>query len=68
MPQILAELLSLGLIVGLVMVNKCMTFHKICLNTFQAITKVKICHNDEGDDDDNNDSDYTADDVLDFCI
>ena len=50
----------LGQIVTLVMVNKHMKFHKICLNTYKVIAKVKGCHND--DDDYANDDNTTSDD------
>jgi len=46
--------MPLGQIVACVMVNKGMKSHKICLNTFIAIAKVKVFHND----DDNDDGDY----------
>ena len=44
--------------VALVIVNKQMKFHKICLNTYKVIVKVKVCHDDNdytevNDDDDN---------------
>ena len=32
--------------IALVMVNKCMKFHKIFLNTFKVIAKVKVYHHD----------------------
>jgi len=39
------EELSLGQIVALVTVNRCIKFLKICFNTFKLISKVKVCHN-----------------------
>ena len=44
----------LGQIVALVMWNEYMKFHKICFNTLKVIAKVKVCHNDD------NDNDYAA--------
>ena len=41
----------LGQIVALEMVNKHMKFHKICFNTYKVIAKVKVCHNDDDNDD-----------------
>ena len=37
--------------VALMIVNKCMTFHKICLNTLKVIAKGKVLHNDYAADD-----------------
>ena len=51
--------MGLGQIVALMIVIKCMKFHEICFNTFTVIAKVKDCHNNS--DDDNNDNDYAAD-------
>ena len=36
------RVMGLSQTVALVMVNKCMKFHKICLNTFKVIAKVKV--------------------------
>ena len=42
----------LGQIVALVMATKHMKFHKICFNTYnKVIAKVKVCHNDDDDND-----------------
>ena len=49
--------MDLGLIVALMMLKECIEFHEICFSTFKIIAKVKVCHND---DDDNNDKDYIA--------
>ena len=46
--------MDLGLIVALMMVNKCMKIHEICFSTYKVIAKVKVCH-----DDNNNDNNYT---------
>ena len=40
----------LGQIAALVMINKHMKFHKILFNTYKVIAKVKVCHNDDDDD------------------
>ena len=40
----------LGQSVALEMVNKHMKFHKICFNTYKVTDKVKVCHNDDDDD------------------
>ena len=57
--------MGLGQIVALVMVNKCMKFHKICFNTFKVIANVKVFQNDSDNydnDNDDNDNDFTAKD------
>jgi len=38
--------MSLGQIVSLKMVHKCMKFHDICFSSFKVIAKVKVCHDD----------------------
>ena len=54
--------MGLGQIVVLIMVNKCMKYDEICFSTFKVIGKVKVCH----DDDDNNDqgNNYVATDAA----
>ena len=41
----------LGQIVALVMVNNHFKFYKICFNVYKVITKVKVCHDYDNDDD-----------------
>ena len=40
------------------MLNKWMKFHKIFFNTYKVTAKVKVCHDDY--DDDNDDNDYAV--------
>ena len=47
--------MCLGQIVALIIVNKCIKFQEICLSTFKVIAKVKVCHDDNNDGDDDND-------------
>jgi len=50
--------MGLGQIVALVMVNKCIKFIEICFTTFKVKAKVKVCH--DNNDDNNEDNDYAA--------
>ena len=45
--------MAFGQIVALVMVNKCAKFHNISFNSLEVMTKVKVLHNDDNDDNDN---------------
>jgi len=49
--------MCLGQIVALMMVNKCMKFQEICFSTFKVIAKVKVCHDDNNNNENN---DYPA--------
>ena len=49
------RVMVLGQIVALVMVNKQMKFHQNCFNTYKVIAEVKVCQ-----DNDDNDNDYAA--------
>ena len=42
--------MALGQIVALVMVNKCVKFHNISFNSLEVMTKVKVFHNADADD------------------
>ena len=46
--------MALGRIVALLILNKRIKINKICFCTFKVIAKVKVCHND------NDNNDYTA--------
>jgi len=49
--------MCLGQIVALIIVNKCMKFQEICLSTLKFIAKVKVCHDDNNKNENN---DYPA--------
>ena len=60
-----SRVMALGQIVALVMVNKCVKFHKICLDSFEIKANVKVFGRRQHltttpDDDDNADAGVTT--------